>query len=50
MGITAAFTAAVLPRRYSRNSGHTSEETDSHASGISSRTIAAAARSWAGFR
>ena len=33
MGITAAFTAAVLARRYSRNSGHTSDETDSQASG-----------------
>jgi hypothetical protein len=48
--MTAAFTAAVLPRRYSRNSGHTSDETESHVPGISSRTTAAAARSCAGFR
>ena len=40
--MTAALTAAVLPRRYSRNSGHTSEETESQVPGISSRTTAAA--------
>ena len=48
--MTAAFTAVVLARRYSRYSGHTSDDTDRKTSGTSSRTTAAMARSWAGFR
>src|SRR5262249_49615008 len=45
IGITAAFTAVVLARRYSRNSGHTSDDTDRYARGISSRRTALTARS-----
>ena len=41
----AALTAVVLARRYSRNSGHTSADTERNTSGYSSCTMAAARRS-----
>ena len=49
-GPIVALIAAVEKRSYSRNSGSTSEEVQTNASGSRARTISAARRSCASFR
>ncbi len=50
IGSSAAFIAVVTKRSYSRNSGFTSLERHTTASGKRRRSAARAARSWAGLR